>query len=146
MQNKIIQLENELIDLTLEHYISIENIALPTRKRAITKSTKQLAFSRIRRVDLSRFSGKTSRELIDYFNKQQIKLEEKRELKKGDNHRDAIIVTIKSLEGTALSKWLIQNGRLTINNQNKYVEFCKDYIIDPTNYKANAIIEKITTK
>lgn len=97
-------MENELIGDLLDYYIPIEGTILLTRKRAITKSIEQSPFSRIRRVDLPRFSSKISRELVDYLNKWQIELEEKEGLKKGDNYYDAIMVATKGLEGITLSK------------------------------------------
>ena len=146
MQDEIMQMENELAGNMPDHYVPIAGTALPTRKRAITESAEQSAFSRIRRADLPRFSGKSSRELADYLNKWQVELEEKGGLKKGDNHRDAIVVAAKGLEGTALSKWLTWNRRLEIDDWDEYVEFCKGCIIDPANRKANAIMEKMTAK
>ena len=69
MQDKILQMETEVVDNIPNHYIPIEGIALPTRKRTITKSTEQSSFSRIRHTDLPRFSDKSSRELTEYLNK-----------------------------------------------------------------------------
>ena len=146
MQDEILQMETEVAGNMPDHYVPIEGTALPTRKRAITESAEQSSFSRIRRADLPRFSGKSSRELAEYLNKWQVELEEKGGLRKGDNHRDAIVVAAKGLEGVALSKWLTWDGRLTIDDWDEYVEFCKGCIIDPSNRKANAIMEKMTMK
>ena len=107
---------------------------------------EQLLFSRIYHIDLSRFSNKSSYKLIEYLNKWQVELEDKGGLIKDKNHHSTITMATKDLKRLPLSRQLIQDRRLKINNQNEYIEFYKGYIINLTNRKANAIMEKITMK
>ena len=146
MQEEIIQLQQELAGEMPEQFMEIAGTALPSRKRAITDSAEQSPFSRIRRADLPRFGGKSPRELTEYLNKWQVELEDKGGLIKGENHRAAITVAAKGLEGLPLSRWLTWDRRLGIDDWDEYIEFCKGCIIDPANRKANAIMEKMTMK
>ena len=49
--------------------MEIVGTVLLSRKCAITNSVEQSPFSCIRHIDLSRFSDKSPRELIEYLNK-----------------------------------------------------------------------------